>query len=66
MPENRDEGLQLLRKLESPHARVHDLARQSALAYSQGNVEQASNLLSEMSQASKEVVGILEELQRLV
>lgn len=53
-------------KLASPHARVHDLARQSALAYSQGNVEQASYLLSEMSQASKEVVGILEELQRLV
>ncbi|KJR44686.1 hypothetical protein UF75_4929 [Desulfosporosinus sp. I2] len=53
-------------KLESPHARVHDLARQAALTYSQGNTAQTESLLSEMSQASKEVVGILEELQLLV
>lgn len=53
-------------KLTAPHERVHDLARQAALAYSQGNINQASSLLSQMSQASTEVVGILEELQRLI
>ncbi len=56
----------LFMKLESPHARVHDLARQAALSYSQGNTAQAESLLSEMSQASNEVVNILEELQLLV
>ncbi|ODA41480.1 methyl-accepting chemotaxis protein [Desulfosporosinus sp. BG] len=53
-------------KLASPHERVHELARQAAHAYSQGNVEEAAYLLSEMSQASQEVVGILNELQQLI
>jgi len=51
-------------KLSSPHERVHELAKQAALAYSQGNPNQASTLLDEMSQASQEVVGILDELQQ--
>ena len=51
-------------KLSSPHERVHDLAKKAALAYSQGNSSQASTFLDQMSQASHEVVGILEELQR--
>ncbi len=53
-------------KLASPHARVHELAHQAALAYSQGKMNEASDLLAQMSQASQEVVGILEELQQLV
>jgi len=53
-------------KLASPHKRVHELAHQAALAYSQGNINQASNLLAQMSQASQEVVGILGELQQIV
>jgi len=53
-------------KLASPHERVHELARQAAHAYSQGNVNEAGSLLSQMSQVSQEVVAILNELQRLV
>lgn len=53
-------------RLSSPHERVHELARQAALAYNQGNINQASDLLAQMSQASLEVVGILEELQELL
>ena len=53
-------------KLASPHERVHELARQAALAYNQGNVNEAGNLLDRMSQASQEVVGILDELQQLM
>jgi len=53
-------------RLASPHQRVHELAHQAALAYSQGNINQASDLLAQMAQASQEVVGILEELQQLL
>ena len=53
-------------KLASPHQRVHELARQAALAYSQGNLNEAGNLLDQMSQASQEVVGILEELIQIL
>ena len=53
-------------KLATPHERVHELSRTAAHAYSQGNVHEAANLLNEMSQASQEVVRILDELQRLV
>lgn len=53
-------------KLSSPHERVHELARQAALACSQGNIHQASDLLAQMSQASQEVIGILEELQQII
>lgn len=51
-------------KLSSPHERVHELARQAAQAYNLGNVEEAASLLSEMSQASQEVVAILTELEQ--
>ncbi|TGE31973.1 methyl-accepting chemotaxis protein [Desulfosporosinus sp. Sb-LF] len=53
-------------KLESPHERVHDLARQAAQAYNQGKINEAEDLLSQMSQASQEVIEILNELQHLV
>ena len=53
-------------KLASPHERVHELARQAAQAYNQGNVNGAENLLTQMSQASQDVVQILNELQRLL
>lgn len=51
-------------KLTSPHERVHELAKQAAVAYNQGNPNQASTLLDQMSQASQEVVEILDELQK--
>jgi len=53
-------------RLASPHEQVHELARQAALAYNQGNISEAEKLLAQMSQASQEVVGILDELQWLV
>lgn len=53
-------------RLSSPHERVHDLARQAALAYNQGNINHAGELLVQMSQASQEVVEILEELEHIV
>ncbi len=51
-------------QLESPHKMVHDLAREAAVAYEQGNLAKAEQVLEKMSWASGEVVGILEELQR--
>jgi len=54
------------KKLASPHERVHELARQAAQTYNQGNVKEAENLLTQMSQASQEVVQILEELQQIL
>ncbi|MDR3543405.1 MAG: methyl-accepting chemotaxis protein [Desulfosporosinus sp.] len=53
-------------KLASPHERVHELARQAAHAYSQGNVNEAENLLAQMSQSSQDVVRILNDLQQLL
>lgn len=53
-------------ELASPHERVHELARQAAQAYNQGSVKEAENLLSQMSQASQEVVKILTELEKLL
>ena len=52
--------------LALPHKQVHELAKQAALAYNQGNVHQASDLLAQMSRSSQEVVAILEELQQLL
>ena len=43
---------------------VHELAREAAVAYEQGNVFKAEQILEKMGRASAEVVAILEELQR--
>ncbi|MDR3583759.1 MAG: methyl-accepting chemotaxis protein [Desulfosporosinus sp.] len=53
-------------RLASPHERVHELARQAAHAYNQGNVNEAENLLTQMSQSSQDVVQILNELEQLL
>lgn len=53
-------------KLASPHQRVHELARQAALAYSQGNLNEAEKHLTQMSQASQDVVAILDELIQIL
>jgi len=52
------------RQLESPHKLVHELAREAAVAYEQGNIIKAEQILARMGRASGEVVAILEELQR--
>lgn len=43
---------------------MHDLAREAAVAYEQGNIAKAEQILERMGRASAEVVAILEELQR--
>lgn len=57
-------SLPAFRQLESPHKLVHELAREAAAAYEQGNIAKAEQILERMGLASGEVVAILEELQR--
>ena len=57
-------SLPTFRQLESPHKMVHELAREAAVAYEQGNIAKAEQILERMGRASGEVVVILEELQR--
>jgi methyl-accepting chemotaxis protein len=51
-------------RLEAPHKKVHDLAREAALAIEQDDRDKAGYFLKTMAQASNEVVSILEELQK--
>lgn len=52
------------KELESPHQLVHELAREAAQVYEQGNIAKAEQILERMGQASREVVTILEQLQQ--
>jgi len=52
------------KQLETPHKLVHQLAREAAVAYEQGNISMTERILERMGRASGEVVAILEELQR--
>ncbi|WP_424565538.1 CZB domain-containing protein [Tepidibacillus fermentans] len=56
--------LPAFKQLEAPHKQVHELAREAAVAYEQGNITKAEQILERMSQASAEVVQILNELQQ--
>lgn len=51
-------------ELESPHKLVHELAREATVAFEQGNKAKAEQILEQMSHASKDVVQILERLQK--
>lgn len=51
------------KQIETPHKQVHDLAREAALAYEQGNIAKAEQILEKMGQASGKVVELLNELQ---
>jgi methyl-accepting chemotaxis protein len=55
----------LFLKLEEPHKLVHEYAREAALAFQAKDIAKAEELLRAMSQASCEVVEILEGLQKL-
>jgi len=57
-------ALPAFKQLESPHKLVHELAREAAVAYEQGNIAKAEQILERMGGASGKVVAILEELQR--
>lgn len=50
-------------QLEAPHKQVHELAREAALAYEQGNISKAEQVLEKMNQASAQVVKLLNEVQ---
>lgn len=56
-------SLSKFKQLETPHRQVHDLAREAALVYEQGDVAKAEQVLERMGQASEKVVNILNELQ---
>jgi methyl-accepting chemotaxis protein len=56
----------LFQKLEAPHKLVHDYAYEAALAYQAKDMMKVEQILDAMSQASKEVVEILEGLQKIV
>lgn len=56
----------LLRKLESPHAELHNLAKEAARAYNNGDIEGAERYLEKMDLASKEVVGVLKQLKNII
>lgn len=56
-------ALAVFSKLESPHKMVHELAREAAVAYEQGDIFKAEQILDKMGRASTEVVAVLEELQ---
>lgn len=56
-------SIPVFKQLESPHKLVHDLAREASVAYEQGNVAKAEQILEEMGRASGEVEAILEQLQ---
>lgn len=52
------------KRLETPHKKIHDLARQATLSVEQGNVAQAEQMFEQMGLVSQEVIDILNELQR--
>lgn len=57
-------SLAALHELEGPHRQVHDLARQAAAAYEEGNLAKAEQILATMTQASRDVVDLLSQIQR--
>lgn len=56
-------NLPSIKLLEAPHKKVHQFARQAALEYEAGNLDKTEEILQEMTQASKEVVALLNQLQ---
>jgi methyl-accepting chemotaxis protein len=52
------------RKLEAPHARLHDVARKSVIAYNQGRVDEATTGFHEVSNISREILSLLSDLQQ--
>ncbi|MGE5653934.1 MAG: methyl-accepting chemotaxis protein [Bacillota bacterium] len=49
--------------LESPHIRLHELAKTAAIAYERGDIRAAEAALVEMDKCSKEVVSFLKRLK---
>lgn len=56
----------ILNKMESPHSALHVCAREAAIAYNKGNVEEADFKLKEMNGYSDIVVKSLNELRKVM
>jgi methyl-accepting chemotaxis protein len=52
----------LLEKLEAPHKRVHELAKEAVEYYKAGEIRKAEEMLEKMDVASKEIVSFLTQL----
>lgn len=52
------------RNIEAPHIRVHELAKEAAQAYNQGNKARAEECLRELAHASREVIATLETMKQ--
>ncbi|MCJ8014647.1 methyl-accepting chemotaxis protein [Paenibacillus sp. KQZ6P-2] len=62
--DSRTAGLHSFQVLEEPHARIHRLAKEAADLLKEGRITEAKQLLEPIEQASHEVVGHLEQLQK--
>jgi len=56
----------LFQQMEGPHAQLHELAKKATIAYQQGDVRKAEELLAEMDQCSNQIVQTLDELKRML
>lgn len=54
----------LFREIDAPHAKVHDLGKQSIQAYNAGDKGRAFSLSDEMTANSLKLIGILEQLEQ--
>lgn len=55
----------LVEKMNGPHKKLHDLAMEAVKAYRQDDRKRSEDLLHEMDDVSKEVIGILNDLKRV-
>ena len=55
----------LFYKLEVPHAKLHELAKEAIRAFNQGDISGAERALNSMDLASEEVVNILNQIKKL-
>lgn len=62
MTEQRLHGYDSYQKLDAPHKKVHDEARLAAEAYNRGDRQQAEMHLSRLTEASNEVLALIDDL----
>ena len=58
------QGIPVFKKLEEPHIKLHEVAKEAAIAYDAGNLELANELMLKMDEYSREIFGYLDELKR--
>lgn len=59
-------SLSAYKDLEAPHRQVHDCARRAIEQYQAGNEIELKSIVNELEKASREVVQLLEQLERSV